>query len=93
MERRVSVRRLNQQTSAVLAEVSRGRAVTITSGGTPVARLVPLPATSPSLDRLVAAGRAVAPSSSGPLKPAPSAGDPQLDVAALLAADRASERW
>ena len=37
MEREVSVRKLNQQTSAVLKEVVEGHTVTVLSGGKPVA--------------------------------------------------------
>jgi prevent-host-death family protein len=93
MERRVSVRELNQQTSSVLAEVSRGRAVTITSGGRAVARILPLTGQSSDLDRRVAAGLARSPTTSGPIPTPPVVGDSRLDVAALLAEDRASERW
>ena len=58
MERRIAVRTLNQQTSAVLAEVVRGQSVTITRAGQPIARIVPIRPPS-ALDRLVAAGDAI----------------------------------
>ena len=93
MERRVSVRELNQQTSSVLAEVARGSAVTVTSDGRPVARIVPLAGLSADMDRRVAAGLATGPTKSGLVPPPPVAGDSRLDVAALLAEDRSSERW
>ena len=89
----MSVRELNQQTSSVLAEVTRGSAVTITSGGHPVARIVPLTGQSTDLDRRVAAGLATGPTTSGPVPAPPVLGDSRLDVAALLAEDRGSERW
>lgn len=90
----MSVRELNQRTSAVLKEVTEGMAVTITSDGRPVARLVPIgrPA-SEVLDRLVATGGAVAPILAGPIRVPPAYGDEETDVAAALAEDRAEERW
>ncbi|WP_285791471.1 hypothetical protein [Micromonospora sp. NBRC 101691] len=45
------------------------------------------------LDRLVAAGRAVAPTGGGPVRLPPKLGDENEDVAATLAAGRAEERW
>ncbi|OZV77998.1 hypothetical protein CA850_21085 [Micromonospora echinospora] len=45
------------------------------------------------LDRLVAAGRAVAPTNGGPVPLPPKLGDQNEDVAATLAAGRAEERW
>jgi prevent-host-death family protein len=93
MERQVSVRELNQRTSAVLKDVAQGAAVTITSDGRPVARLVPIGHAAPEvLDRLVAAGRAVAPTIAGPIQVPPGYGE-ETDVAAALAADRDQERW
>ena len=93
VERNVAVRELNQRTSAVLAEVARGTAVTITSGGRPIARLVPIGVESPALDRLVQGGRATAPTTFGPIPLPPAAHDSARDVAALLAEDREAERW
>jgi prevent-host-death family protein len=93
VERRVSVRELNQQTSAVLAEVAAGGAVTVTSDGRPVARIVPMAGQSSDLDRRVAIGLATAPRVSGPIPVPPVLGDGDLDVAALLAEDRLAQRW
>jgi len=93
VERLVPVRELNQRTSAVLSEVARGAAVTITSGGRPVARLVPLTGDVQTLDRLVAAGRAVAATVTGPVGLPPLRGDQEVDVLAALAADRDLEPW
>jgi prevent-host-death family protein len=93
MERRIPVRELNQRTSAVLSDVARGVAVTITSDGRPIARLVPVTGASPTLDGLVGTGRAVGPSVGGPVSMPRTYGDERLDVAAALAADRADERW
>ena len=93
MERRVAVRELNQRTSAVLSEVARGIAITITRDGLPIARLVPISRESSSLDRLVFSGRAISPSTGGPLTVPPTYDAELVDVAAALAADRADERW
>jgi prevent-host-death family protein len=92
VERRIPVRELNQRTSAVLSDVARGIAVTITSDGRPIARLVPVAGDSPTLDRLVGTGRAVGPSVGRPVSMPPTYDDERIDVAAL-AADRADERW
>jgi prevent-host-death family protein len=93
MERRVPVRELNQHTSAVLAEVANGVAVTITKDGRAVARLVPVTAGSPTLDRLVEEGRARAATIAGPIPMPPPGGDEILDVGQLLAESREDERW
>jgi prevent-host-death family protein len=93
MERRVPVRELNQHTSAVLAEVAGGVAVTITKDGRPLARLVPVTAGSPTLDRLVEEGRARAAAVTGPIPMPPSGGDETLDVGQRLAQARDEERW
>ncbi|MHB8620041.1 MAG: type II toxin-antitoxin system Phd/YefM family antitoxin [Chloroflexota bacterium] len=90
--RHVSVRELNQQTSAVLTEVARGEAVVVTSGGKPVARLVPTNEQSPALMHLVQMGRAAAPTIVGPLALPPSYAAEADDVAAALVADREHER-
>jgi prevent-host-death family protein len=90
---RIGVRELNQNTSQVLARVSGGETIEITDRGRPVARLVPVDGETSTLNRLVTSGRAIAPSSSGPLPLPPRLGDPQLDVAASLAAMRDEERW
>lgn len=93
MERQVSVRELNQRTSAVLSEVAGGVAVTITSAGRPVARLAPIRGDPSALDELVATGRATAPAVMGPIPMPPAYGSETLDVAAALAADREEQRW
>jgi prevent-host-death family protein len=91
MERRVPVRELNQRTSAILSEVAGGAVIVITSAGRPVARLVPIGHDASVLNDLVGSGRAIAAELSGPM-PMPSVyGDPELDVAAALAADRDDE--
>jgi len=90
---RIGVRELNQNTSQVLARVSGGEALEITDRGQPVARLVPVGGDVSSLARLVAAGRAVAPTSTGPVPLPPPLGDPDNDVASVLAAARDEERW
>ncbi|GAA3375259.1 hypothetical protein GCM10020367_42370 [Streptomyces sannanensis] len=90
---RIPVRELNQNTSAVLARVQRGESLEVTVSGTAVARLVPITSTQSLLDRLVAEGRAVAPTVSGPVVLPPVLGDPAIDSAAELSAMRDEERW
>lgn len=87
------MRELNQNTSQVLARVRGGETIEITDRGHPVARLVPVDDDSSLLARLVASGRAVAPTSTGPVPLPPRLGDPTVDAAAELAAMREEERW
>jgi prevent-host-death family protein len=90
---RISIRQLNQNTRQVLARVSRGETVEITDRGHPIARLVPVGDGRSTLARLVAAGRAVAPTGSGPVPLPPKLGNEDVDAAATLAAMRDEERW
>ncbi|WP_433346482.1 type II toxin-antitoxin system Phd/YefM family antitoxin [Micromonospora sp. CA-111912] len=89
----IAVRELNQHTSRVLARVRAGETVEVTDRGQPVARLVPVVAGDAMLGRLVAEGRAVAPTSTGPVPLPPVLGDPGVDVAAALVEARDEERW
>ncbi|MBI4261607.1 MAG: type II toxin-antitoxin system prevent-host-death family antitoxin [Actinobacteria bacterium] len=58
---RVGVRELRQNLSKYLRRVERGERLEVTERGRPVAALVPLPVPSTPLERLVASGRATAP--------------------------------
>ena len=89
----IGVRELNQNTSQVLARVSGGETVEITDRGRPIARLVPVGDERSALAKLVASGRAVAPTSAGPVPLPPKLGDDNVEVAATLAAMRDEERW
>ncbi|SBT50772.1 type II toxin-antitoxin system Phd/YefM family antitoxin [Micromonospora auratinigra] len=89
----IPVRELNQHTSRVLARVRAGETVEVTDRGEPIARLVPVLAGDALLGRLVAEGRATAPTSAGPVPMPPVLGDPSVDVAAVLAKVRDEERW
>ena len=60
----VGVRELRQNLSVYLDRVKKGEALTVTEHGAAVAILRPLPTASNLLDRLVAEGRASAPSRS-----------------------------
>ena len=64
----VSVRDLRNHGGDVLARVQRGEAVTVTSSGRPVARLVPLPKTPPSPDEIVDRWRRLPPISADKLR-------------------------
>ena len=90
---RIGIRELNQNTSQVVARVGRGESIEITDRGRPVARLVPVDDDTSTLNRLVASGRAAAPSSAGPVPLPPKLGDPTVDAASELAATRDEERW
>jgi prevent-host-death family protein len=90
---RIGAAELNQNTSQVLARVSRGETIEITDHGYPVARLVPAAENLSTLARLVATGRAVAPTSSGPVPLPPQLGDRAVDAASDLAAVRSEDRW
>ncbi|WP_419997660.1 type II toxin-antitoxin system Phd/YefM family antitoxin [Streptomyces boninensis] len=81
---RIPVRELNQNTSAVLARVQHGETLEVTVSGTPVARLVPITPAQSMVDRMVAEGRALAPTSYGPVPMPPALGDPEIDSAAAL---------
>ena len=89
----IGVRELNQNTTQVLARVSGGETIEITDRGHPVARLVPVGDDRSSLAKLIAAGRAVAPTSTGPVPLPPKLGEDNVDVAATLASMRDEERW
>ena len=87
------MRELNQQTSQVLARVARGETIEVTERGHPVARLVPVGTEASVLARLVASGRAVAPTTAGPVPLPPVLGDPLVSAAAAVAQLRDEERW
>jgi prevent-host-death family protein len=89
----IAVRELNQHTSKVLARVRRGETVEVTDRGVPVARLVPVSAEEGVLGRLVAEGRAIAPTTTGPIPMPPVLGDPEVNVGNEIAAAREEERW
>ncbi|TDC01290.1 type II toxin-antitoxin system prevent-host-death family antitoxin [Micromonospora fluostatini] len=88
----IGVRELNQSTSQVLARVSGGETLEITDRGHPIARLVPVGDDKSTLARLVATGRAVAPTGGGPVPLPPKLGAEDVDVAASLAVLRDEER-
>jgi prevent-host-death family protein len=89
--RRVGVRELRQNASAVLRRVAAGEVVEVTDRGRAVARIVPLHEAS-RLEQLVAEGRASgATADLLGVKPIPrTAGKPSLST--ILAAMRADER-
>jgi prevent-host-death family protein len=89
----IGVRELNQNTSQVLARVRNGETVEITDRGRPIARLVPVDGDRSVLSRLVASGRAAAPSGAGSVPMPPKLGNEKVDAAAALAEMRDEERW
>ncbi|WP_086819157.1 type II toxin-antitoxin system Phd/YefM family antitoxin [Allokutzneria sp. NRRL B-24872] len=91
---RIGVRELNQSTSATLQRVREGHAYTVTDRGVPIAHLTPVRQRDRVLDQLVLSGRAQPPRiPQGPVSMPPVLGDPDVDSAAALAADREDERW
>ena len=90
---RIPVRELNQNTSAILSRVQRGESLEVTVSGTVVARLVPIEPGRSLLDRLVAEGRAAAPTLTGPVPMPPALGAVDVDAGAVLADMRDEERW
>ena len=88
---RVPIRELNQQTATVLARVERGETVEITKQGRVIARIVP--ATSGELDDLVAAGRAIPATITGPIPMPNQKAPPGADAGELLRQLRDEERW
>lgn len=89
---RIGVRELNQQTSRVIERVKRGEVVEVTERGQLVARLIRAEPAPRGLARLVAEGRAVPPTLSGPVPMPAVLGDPTVDAAALIAKIRDQER-
>lgn len=85
---RVGVRELRQNLSVYLERVLVGERLEVTDRGRPVALLVPLPAATTLVDRLVAEGRAV-PASRGldDLPPLRGVGATGLDAALQQALD------
>ncbi|SCL58057.1 prevent-host-death family protein [Micromonospora citrea] len=67
----IAIRELNQHTSRVLARVRAGETVEVTDRGEPIARLVPIVVGDALLARLVAEGRATAPTAAAPLPTPP----------------------
>lgn len=90
---RIGVRELNQQTSRVIERVKRGEVVEVTERGQLVARLVPAEPAPRGLERLVAEGRAVPPTLTGPVPMPAILADPNVDAAATIAEIREQERW
>ena len=89
----ISIRTLNQQTSAVIAEVLQGGAVTITNGGKPVARIIPVTDLTEELNDLVRCGLAIAPTQEGPVPAPPPTAGSDIDIAREIAREREDSRW
>jgi prevent-host-death family protein len=68
---RIGVREIRQNLSVYLDRVKAGEALEITEHGTPVAVLMPVPARATVVQRLVAEGRATAPSMGNDAIPRP----------------------
>ena len=88
----IGVRELRQQASRYLREVERGDLIEVTDHGRPVARLVPLPRSSPA-DALLESGQ-LSPASGdlldlgAPLEPRRGARLPSAELAAMRKDER-----
>lgn len=91
---RIGVRELNQRTSQVLDRVREGEVMEITDRGVLVAELRPVGRDRSALARLIADGVVVAPTvDPAVIDSMPAGPADDVNVADLLAADRAEERW
>lgn len=80
------MRELNQHTSAVLARVQRGETLEVTVSGRPVARITPVQASG--LEDLVARGRVVPATGSGPIPLPGGPVDTEVDSAEIMSEQR-----
>lgn len=91
---RIGVRELNQRTSQVLDRVREGEVMEITDRGVLIAELRPVGHDRPALARLIGEGLVIAPTVDPVvIDSLPAAPADNVNVADLLAADRAEERW
>ncbi len=86
MTQTVTIRQVNQQTSAIFARFGDGEDLIVTKTGRPLARIIPFKPRD-ELERLAAEGRLIP--AENPDAGLIEAHDINLDVDALLAADRA----
>lgn len=90
----VSVTELNQQTARVLDRVKAGESLEVREHGRPIARIVPVLANLPIIERLVSEGRAVAATNPDALfDVVPPATDGERTLSEELARARAAERF
>lgn len=93
MEKKIPIRVLNQQTSAVIEEVAAGRPVTITKAGRPVARIVPIRPEEAAWAKLVEEGVVIPAKNRGPFPVPPRTPNSHINIADAIARDRENERW
>lgn len=90
----VGVRELRQNLSVYLDRVKEGETLRVTEHGQEVALLTPLPAKTMNVfERLVADGKATAPTSSLKNLPLPKPGPPGLPRSEDILAEMREERW
>lgn len=93
MEATVGVRELRQNLSVYLDRIKEGETLTVTEHGREVALLTPLPKREMDvLERLVAEGKATAPTKSLRNLPLPKAGPPGLPRSEDLISEMREER-
>ena len=88
MEKRVSVRVLNQQTSAVLAAVVAGQTVTVTTKGKPIARIVPIVQEPEWVLKGIEEGWIIPATEYGPFPKPPHTPNSHINIAEMIARDR-----
>jgi len=89
MTQTVTIREVNQHTSAVFARVVRGEELIVTKDGRPQARITPYRPTS-TYEELVADGRIIPPAQDPtPFIPLPG----EVDLDRVLAEERAEREW
>jgi prevent-host-death family protein len=93
VEKKIPIRMLNQQTSAVIEEVANGHAVTITKAGKPVARIVPISSDEASLARLIEEGLVTPPKVRGPFPRPPRTPNSGVNIADSIVQEREESRW
>lgn len=90
----IGVRELRQNLSVYLDRVKDGETLRVTEHGQEVALLTPLPAKTMNVfERLVAEGKAIAPTSSLKNLKLPKAGPPGLPRSEDIIAEMREERW
>lgn len=89
----IGVSDLDPGTARIVERARQGEAIEVTDGGRVVARLEPVAHVPELLERIVMEGRAVAPTATGTLPLPPVIGDPDVDVASVLAGLRDEGPW
>jgi prevent-host-death family protein len=88
----IGLRELNQNPSRAVARVRAGASIVVTDRGRPILHMVPVAEPPTTLQRMVAAGEARAPSSHDMPDVIPDLAPEVVSLAEILVADRERER-